>query len=252
MVVDLDGVVWRAEEPIDGASEGIERLKDAGTRIAFFTNNSFVTTKDLIQKLARQAIDASETELLSSARAAALLVHAGERVLVVGGPGCLEAIAAVGAFAEFAGEQDDGARFDAVVVGFDPEFTYRRLTQAQAALRAGARLIGTNSDATYPTPLGEIPGGGSILAAVATASGLEPVIAGKPNDPAVELVRETLGDVDLVVGDRPSTDGEFARRLGAEFGLVHSGVSSEGRPLRVPEYEADDLLSVVEKWLAHR
>jgi len=95
----------------------------------------------------------------------------------------------------------------------------------------GARLIGTNDDATYPTPEGPIPGGGAILAAVATASGVEPAIAGKPHAPMVELVRRRLGadlDGSTVVGDRPSTDGRLATALGVRFALVLSGVTKEG------------------------
>ena len=213
-----------------------------------------MTTKELLAKLARQAIDASDFEMLSSAKAAATLVRSGDRVLVVGGPGCVEALEAKGTSAERADGDRAHAEFDVVVVGLDPDFDYHRLAQAQAALLQGARLIGTNADATYPTSDGEIPGGGSILAAVATAGERQPVVAGKPHEPAAALVRNLLGKVDLVVGDRPSTDGNFARTLAASFGLVHTGVSSERREGSDidPEYEADDLLALVDSWLARR
>lgn len=252
VVVDLDGVIWRGNEAIAGSSDAIKRLRGSGARLAFFTNNSYVTTKELLAKLARQAIDASDSEMLSSAKAAATLVRSGERVLVVGGPGCVEALEEKGARAERADGDRAHAEFDVVVVGLDPEFDYHRLAQAQAALQKGARLIGTNADATYPTTDGEIPGGGSILAAVATAGGREPLVAGKPHEPAASLVRNLLGNVDLVVGDRPSTDGRFARTLSASFGLVHTGVTSEGVGGSDidPEYEAEDLLALVDAWLA--
>ena len=192
--------------------------------------------------------------MLSSAKAAATLVRPGERVLVVGGPGCVEALEAIGAHVVCADGDRTESGFDAVVVGLDPDFDYRRLAEAQAALLAGARLIGTNADATYPTSEGEIPGGGAILAAVATAGGREPVIAGKPHEPAAALVRDLLGQVDLVVGDRPSTDGAFARALGAAFGLVHTGITSEQKAHNTvaPAYDADDLASLVETFVAHR
>jgi 4-nitrophenyl phosphatase len=97
-------------------------------------------------------------------------------------------------------------------------------------VRNGARLIATNDDATYPTPHGLIPGGGSILAAVAAASGVEPVIAGKPHQPMADLVRQVLGVNDLsqawMVGDRPSTDGLFAQTVGCKFAQVLTGISS--------------------------
>ena len=72
---------------------------------------------------------------------------------------------------------------DAVVVGWHRDFDFGRLTAAFDAVHGGARLIGTNDDATYPTPQGPLPGGGSILAAVAYASGAEPTVAGKPFRP---------------------------------------------------------------------
>jgi HAD superfamily hydrolase (TIGR01450 family) len=252
VVIDLDGVIWLVNQPIPGAAEALKRLRAANARVAFFTNNSFVTTKELLDKLARQAIDATDSEVLSSAKAAATLVAPNERVLVVGGPGIIEALETKGVDAVRAEGDRARADFDVVVVGLDLDFDYRRLSQAQAALFGGARLIGTNGDATYPTPEGEIPGGGSILAAVAKAGGRDPVIAGKPHAPAATLVRELLGHVDLVVGDRPSTDGAFARVLEAPFGLVHTGISSEGRKTgeAAPDYEAEDLLALVESWIA--
>jgi 4-nitrophenyl phosphatase len=91
-------------------------------------------------------------------------------------------------------------------------------------------LIATNDDATYPTPHGLIPGGGSILAAVVAASGVEPIVAGKPYEPIADLVRRVLGITDLsdawMVGDRPSTDGLFAQTVGCKFAQVLTGISS--------------------------
>ena len=122
-----------------------------------------------------------------------------------------------------------GSRVDAVVVGVHRDFDYERLRVASNLVRAGARLIGTNDDATYPTPDGQIPGGGAILAAVAYASGAEPVVAGKPYQPMADLVIELVGGgPHVMVGDRPSTDGLFAERLGATFAHVRTGVSHEG------------------------
>ena len=70
---------------------------------------------------------------------------------------------------------------DAVVVGMDPSFDYSSLAAAATALHAGARLIGTNDDATYPSPDAVLPGAGSLLAAVACAGQSEPIVAGKPH-----------------------------------------------------------------------
>jgi ribonucleotide monophosphatase NagD (HAD superfamily) len=96
------------------------------------------------------------------------------------------------------------------------------------AIRAGARFIATNEDATYPTPDGPIPGCGSLVAAFAAASGVAPIVAGKPHEPMAAVVQRVLGSTpgDIMVGDRPDTDGLFASRLGCRFGLVMSGVTT--------------------------
>ncbi len=141
---------------------------------------------------------------------------------------------------------------DAVVVGMDPSFDYSSLVAATKALRSGARLIGTNDDATFPAPEGALPGAGSLLAAVASAGQSEPTIAGKPYPPTVGLVRDRIGDVAMVVGDRPSTDGLLARRLEARFGLVLTGVTPSGHGPVDPEpsIERPDLLALVEAELS--
>jgi ribonucleotide monophosphatase NagD (HAD superfamily) len=135
-----------------------------------------------------------------------------------------------------------------VVVGWHKEFDYERLTAAATAVAHGARLIGTNDDASYPMPGDELlPGGGALLAAVAYAAGAEPEVAGKPNQPLADLVAERVGAVDVVVGDRPSTDGLLAKRLEARFALVLTGVTDEdqlpGEP--VPDEVAADLAALV-------
>ena len=119
-------------------------------------------------------------------------------------------------------------------------------------MRGGARLVGTNDDPTYPSPDGPLPGCGAILAAVATAAGVRPEVAGKPYDAMVELVRHRVrGDGGVMAGDRPSTDGLLARRLGLRFGLVLSGVTTEADlPVDpAPDVVASNLASLVEREL---
>ena len=102
---------------------------------------------------------------------------------------------------------------------------------------AGARLVGTNDDATLPTPSGPVPGAGSILAAVSVASGAEPEIAGKPHPPTADAIRARVpgGEIRVVVGDRPSTDGALAAQLGVPFALVLSGVTRRGDAGELPD-----------------
>ena len=242
ILCDLDGVVWLMHQPIAGSVNAIESLRNAGHRVLFVTNNSFSVVADQENALAKIGIDA-HNDVVTSSQAAGALLRKGERVLLGGGPGAVEAIMNAGAI--LAGRSDDHThgdsvaqkmisefdqQFDVAMVGYHSTFDYRGLTRLSNAVRNGARLIATNDDATYPTPHGLIPGGGSILAAVAAASGVEPIIAGKPHSPMADLVRQVLGINDLsdawMVGDRPSTDGLFAQTVGCKFAQVLTGISS--------------------------
>jgi 4-nitrophenyl phosphatase len=238
VLCDLDGVVWLAHQPIDGSVAAVAALRGTGRRVLFVTNNSAATLHDHETALADVGIPAAG-DVVSSAMAVTELVEAGQRVLVAGGPGVEEALASAGAEVVLNTGAPLGRDVDAVVVGMHREFDYDRLAVAAEQARRSGRLIGTNTDTTYPTPDGLLPGGGSILAAVATASGVEPVIAGKPHQPLATLVASMLATSDrpfaphrvLMVGDRPETDGRFAERLGCRFALVRSGVSADGTPI---------------------
>ncbi len=225
VLCDLDGVVWLSHHPIAGSVEAISRLRAAGHRVLFITNNSASTVGAQEDTLASIGIPA-RGDVLTSATAAAQLVQPGERVMVCGGPGIVEALEARGAHAV------DVAPFDVVMVGFHRDFDYDEMLRSSAAVRAGARLIGTNDDATYPTPDGPIPGGGSILAGIAVACGVAPIVAGKPYAPMVELVRSVTGRNDLtdavMFGDRPDTDGLFAQNVACRYAQVWSGVTAAG------------------------
>ncbi len=176
-----------------------------------------------------------------------------ERVLVCGGPGIVEALEQRGATPVANDHELEGA-VDAVMVGFHPDFDYDRMRRAATAVRAGARLIATNDDATYPTPTGPIPGAGSILAGIQRAAGVSAVVAGKPYVPMADLLRRRLGESGTVVGDRPDTDGRLARVLGYRFALVLTGVTVADDVPSVeprPDTIAPDLASLVDAYI-HR
>jgi HAD superfamily hydrolase (TIGR01450 family) len=224
-ILDLDGVLWLSDEPIPGSADAVERLRTRGDRVLFVSNNSSARVDEYLAKLERVGVPAESDDLVTSGQAAASVLDAGQTALVCAGPGVEEALEAHNVRIVRSGPAD------AVIVGWHRDFDYEGLTRAAQAVMHGARLIGTNDDPTYPTPEGPIPGGGAILAAVATASGVEPTVAGKPHAPMVELVRARLdgaADGAIVVGDRPSTDGRFAVALGARFALVLSGVTKKG------------------------
>jgi 4-nitrophenyl phosphatase len=247
-ILDIDGVVWLADDVIDGVPEAVERLRAAGHGVLFLTNNSSRRIDYLVDKFEGMGIPVEPEEIVTSAQAAASMLEPGSTALVCAADGVREALAARGVEAV-----DDGPA-DAVVVGFHTDFDYGRLNAAYQAIRGGARLIGTNADTTYPTPDGPIPGGGALLASVAAAAGVEPEVAGKPYQPMADAVRERIGgDVDgaVLVGDRPDTDGLMAKLLEIPFALVFTGVTSEDdSPFDpAPEMTAPDLATLVDQEL---
>lgn len=240
---DLDGVVWRGAEPIAGAARGIEMLRAAGLRVAFVTNNSSARVSEYVDKLVRMGVPAQPSEVVTSGQAAGAMLAgslpAGARVFACAGPGVVDELHARGYVLV------DAAPADAVVVGWHNTFDFDELSRAATAVRAGARYVATNADPTYPAADGLMPGAGAIAAAVTTASGRAPEIAGKPHAAMAALVRARFGTRGVMVGDRPSTDGAFADTLAWPFALVLSGVAGtageETIPDPPPPFVADDL-----------
>ncbi|MGQ0520196.1 MAG: HAD-IIA family hydrolase [Actinomycetota bacterium] len=242
--LDLDGVLWRGDTAIAGSAGAVAALRGRGERVVFLTNNSHQRVEAYVAKLERVGVKVDADDVITSGQAAASLLEPGTTALVCAGPGVDQALAARGVRTVREGAAD------AVVVGWHSDFDYARLTAALAAVLGGARLVGTNDDATYPTEDGVIPGGGALLAAVAYAAGVEPEVAGKPNAAMVAMIAGRVGRVDVMVGDRPDTDGRLARAMGARFALVLSGVTSEADlPVEPePDLAAPDLATVVTHW----
>ena len=252
VVLDLDGVLWRGDEPIPGSAEAVQALRDGGARVAFLTNNSSARISDYLEKFARFGIPAEPEDVLTSAQAAAELLsetlQPGASVLACAGPGVVEAL-------ELAGFRVvDRGPADAVVVGWHRSFDFDGLDRASSAVRDGARFVATNADPTYPGAGHVLPGAGAIVAAVATASGRQPEVAGKPEPPTAAMVKRRLGDRGVMVGDRPSTDGALATALGWPFALVLSGIGghdpAEPVPTPPPAFVGDDLAALVPRLLA--
>lgn len=243
-VLDLDGVIWLAGQPIPGSADAVARLKADGHEVVFLSNNSGPTRAEYTERLANAGVGAEAEELLTSAHAAASLVEPGSRVLVLGAAGLHEALDERGVVEVAAGDHPD-----AVVVGRTVKLDFDELAAANTAIRAGARFVATNTDATFPTPNGLVPGAGALIAFLATASGRQPEVAGKPNPAIASLVRERFGQPDVMVGDQPATDGKFAELVGAGFALVLSGVTGRGDlPVSpTPEIVGDDLADVVRR-----
>jgi HAD superfamily hydrolase (TIGR01450 family) len=229
-VIDLDGVIWLTGEPIGDVGGAVAALHAAGVRTLFATNNSAPTRAEL-----------HDDDLLSSADVAAEMLPVGSTALVVADDGVREALATRGVTIVPEGPAD------AVIVGWTRAFTFDDIDRAARAVRAGARLIGTNEDPTHPTPHGLSPGCGALLAAVATAAETTPEVAGKPHLPTADAIKARATDLSMMVGDRPSTDGALATQLGIPFALVLSGVTTADHVPTdpAPDEVAADLATLV-------
>jgi 4-nitrophenyl phosphatase len=259
VIFDLDGVVYRGNEPIPGARELVGWLHAKRVAVRFATNNSMVTRAGYVERLGAMGIPTSEEEIVTSTSATVehLRRHAPEirSVLAIGADGMRQELADAGLDVVMADAVASGHPggplphgFDAVIVGLDPSVDYARLSAAMSAVAAGARLIATNADARYPTPAGFLPGAGSIVAALATATATTPDVIGKPAPAMFSATIEASGvpaSETVVVGDNPDADIVGAHRAGCAAILVLTGVADgpaaavlEGE--RRPEAVAED------------
>jgi len=232
VILDLDGVVYRGDRPVDGADELIGRLHGAGLLVRYATNNSMSTRSAYAERLRRIGIAADADEIVTSTSATIAHLRRHEprvrTVLAVGGYGMVEELRSAG-YEVFPAAADEDRRVDAVLVGLDPDFDDRRLAVAAREVRAGARFIATNADARYPTPTGFRPGAGAMVAAIRDASGVEPLVIGKPEPAMFRAILEAAGvgpDEALVIGDNPDSDIRAAHRAGIESVLVLTGVTA--------------------------
>ena len=243
-VFDLDGVLYLGNTPIPHAAETVRRLQDAGKSVYFLTNNSAQTRADYCAKLLRvNGLDVPESAIFTSAYATALYLRqrgaAGCSAFVIGEPGlAAELHDSAGMVAVTQPESADYHDIDYVVVGIDRQFTYDKLHFAHAAIMRGhAQFIATNRDATLPTEDGEVPGGGSLVAALATATGREPVNMGKPEAHGYEAILEAAkvtAPESVMIGDRLDTDIAVGRRAGAHTVLVLTGVTGAAQAQAAP------------------
>jgi glycerol 3-phosphatase-2 len=223
---DLDGVLYRGDEPVPGAPEAVAALRGLGKGIAFVTNNSARTPEAVAARLRSVGIPADPREVETSAlTTAALLAERGvPDAYVIGGEGVRDALAAAGV----AVIDGDPTTVGAVVVGFDPEVDYAKLRRASLLVQAGVPYIATNPDASFPAGDGERwPGAGALVAAVETTTGIRAEVIGKPNAPILRAaLARAGGGRPLLIGDRLDTDIAGAVTMGWSSFLVLTGISS--------------------------
>ena len=251
-LLDLDGVVYLGGTAIPGAAEALRKAGAAGMRLAYVTNNAFRTPAAIAALLTSFGAPASPQDVVTSAQAAARLLAerlpAGAPVLVIGGSGLRMAVRERGLRpVSTAAEQPR-----AVVQGYSPDVSYSMLAEGGLAVAAGALFVASNGDLTLPSRRGRQPGNGSLIQVVATATGVRPLVAGKPEPPLHrESVLRTGARHPLVVGDRLDTDIEGAHRVGTDSMLVLTGVTGPveavlAPPAQRPSYLAEDLAGLLE------
>ena len=243
-LLDLDGVVYVGPDAVHGVPAALAATRADGMALGFVTNNAARTPEEVAEHLTELGVPAAPADVITSSQAAATVVAelmgAGARVLPVGGAGVAAALRAAGLTVVERAEDQPVA----VVQGYGREVGWSQLAEAVVAVRAGARHVATNTDATIPSLRGPLPGNGAMVGVVSAITGQRPLVTGKP-DPAMhaECVRRTGARRPLVVGDRLDTDIEGARRAGAASLLVLTGVTDPATLLAAPPEHRPDLLS---------
>jgi glycerol-1-phosphatase len=250
VLFDLDGTVYRGSQAVPGAARTVATVRDEGTAVRFITNNASRSPSDVAEHLTALGIPAQPAEVSTSAQAAAGVLaerlDPGATVLVVGADALAEEVRRVG----LRPVSEANGEVTAVVQGLSRTIGWPELSEAVIAVRAGALWVACNVDATLPTERGQLIGNGALVAAVATATGRRPLVAGKPNRPLLDQASQAAGaHRPLVVGDRLDTDIAGAAAAELDALLVLSGVSrpadvlSASRRLR-PRYLSADVTAV--------
>jgi 4-nitrophenyl phosphatase len=252
LVLDMDGVLWRSLTPIGNLAEIFRCIKARRLEIVFATNNGTRTPEQYVDLLRGFGLEAETWQIVTSSLVLAHMLSrelpGGGSVYAIGEEGLIKALHEKN-FATLSMDEADKA--DAVVIGMDRHISVKKFAEAALLVQKGIPFYATNPDKTFPTPRGKIPGAGSWISVISTATGISPVYAGKPSPALVDMACQRLGmpkESVLVVGDRLDTDIAAGQAAGCPVALVLSGVSSRmeavaWRP-RV-DIIADDLESLV-------
>jgi 4-nitrophenyl phosphatase len=227
LLIDLDGTLYHGHTMIPGADLLIKALREAGIPFLFVTNNSSRTAASVAAHLSGMGIDAKAEEVCTSSMAAARYIaeeSPGATVAILGEEGlhvaCVEA-----------GLQIVTESPEYVVQGIDRSFNYQSLTQASRWIMDGAKFVLTNPDLMLPSDDGILPGAGTIGAAIEAASGVSPVVIGKPESHLIKYATDLLhiqpGHA-VVIGDNMRTDIAAGAKAGCRTVLVYTGLTNEG------------------------
>ncbi|HMQ34121.1 MAG TPA: HAD-IIA family hydrolase [Chloroflexaceae bacterium] len=254
VLFDMDGVLYRGRQVLDGVGELLAFLDERGVGYACITNNASMTPAQYEAKLAAMGIAMPARSVVTSAIATGRHLRGayprGTRAFIVGMDGLREALLADGHFVE------DDHLPELVVQGADFALTYETLRKACLFIRGGADFVATNPDRTFPAEEGLIPGAGAITAALVAATDIQPLVIGKPAPTMFQVAAAALGAAPaatLVIGDRLDTDIAGAGAAGMPSALVLTGVSgraeAEAGPVR-PTAIYRDLPALLDAWRA--
>jgi HAD superfamily hydrolase (TIGR01457 family) len=234
LLIDLDGTVYRGSEAVPGAAEAIAAARSKGVGIRYVTNNASRSPQMVADHLVELGFSTSVDEVSTSSQAGAAMLA--ERLpkrstVLVLGTKALEAEV----FKRGLIPTDTAEGAVAVLQGLSMDLGWRELAEATVAIRNGALWVACNVDATLPTERGLLPGNGSLVAALRTATDQEPLVAGKPATPLLQQAAKDLGaNRPLVIGDRLDTDILGAVNAGMDSLLVLTGVSTEQEAQALP------------------
>jgi 4-nitrophenyl phosphatase len=226
LVIDMDGVLWRGDEPIPGLERFIRSLRQQKIRFVLATNNNTKTPTGFAEKAVALGAQVLPEEILTATTATIHYLHKhyprGTPLYAIGEKALKDQLETAGYILAERGVA-------AVVVALDRNLTYEMLKRATFLINAGAAFIGVNPDVVYPTPEGLAPGSGMVLAALHATTGCSPVIIGKPEIGMFQIALERMGlpaAQCASLGDRLDTDIAGAQRAGLKSILVLSGVTT--------------------------
>jgi len=244
VLLDLDGTVYHDDNPLPGAPEAVDRVRERDLSVCFFSNNPLHGSAEYVERLQSLGVDARPGEATSSAVVTRGYVddhHAGDDVFVIGSQSIRERIDSCAA--DVIAEPHDA---DVLLASWTDEFHYDDMVDALRALDTGTPFLGTDPDPTFPGPDGHpVPGTGAILRAITGVTEREPDrVLGKPSEVAVEAALDRLdhdpGEI-LVVGDRLETDIALGNRAGMETAVVMTGVTDDAK-LAASDIKPDHVL----------
>lgn len=232
LLIDGDGVLWRDTEPVPGLNHFFDVVKARGIGWALLTNNNTRQVADYRAKLAGFGIEADAGQIFTSSTATASYLQKrygpGAAVHAVGMSGLIETLKEAG-FRVTIGEEMPGHAVAAVVAGMDRSLTFEKVKVATRLILAGAEFIATNTDGTFPTPDGLVPGTGMVIGALKGTTGIEPTVIGKPEAGIYQAALEALSAdkaAAAMIGDKMETDILGAQRLGLHTIGVLTGVTT--------------------------